>query len=224
MEEHADGGLLVALDQADLHLVDRLLEQGNQDVTLRDDEQRVALHYAAELADADIVRRILDLDPTLLDALDVHGYRMTQANTTFIQIHTADDGSDERKHGDHRGTARTGLPGEPCRLRQALTCTLGCRLLPGILANLNEEQPFQLEALILLLSKGALVSVPDIQVCTARYFCSSPGSPCSALCDGGRRGRRSRRGDSPCSSQAWRFRRLPRYRRANADSLGVQQR
>lgn len=40
---------------------------------MRDGDDRVALHYAAEVGDEETFQRILDLDPSLIDCQDHNG-------------------------------------------------------------------------------------------------------------------------------------------------------
>ncbi|KHN76904.1 Ankyrin repeat, PH and SEC7 domain containing protein secG [Toxocara canis] len=66
--------LIRALDGSDMNETARILEISPEEVSSRDGEDRVALHYAAETADAETFKRILELDPSLIDCQDHNGY------------------------------------------------------------------------------------------------------------------------------------------------------
>lgn len=76
--------LQVAIDSHNVQETARLLETSpvssflseknwQEEVSARDNEDRVALHYAAEVADLPTTKEILDKDPSLLDCSDKNG-------------------------------------------------------------------------------------------------------------------------------------------------------
>uniref|UniRef100_A0A0M3ITB9 ANK_REP_REGION domain-containing protein n=1 Tax=Ascaris lumbricoides TaxID=6252 RepID=A0A0M3ITB9_ASCLU len=66
--------LIRALDGSDMTETARILDISPEEVSSRDSEDRVALHYASETADASTFKRILDLDPSLIDCQDQNGF------------------------------------------------------------------------------------------------------------------------------------------------------
>lgn len=42
--------------------------------TQKDEEERIALHFAAEVADEDTFKRILELSSDMIEAQDIHGF------------------------------------------------------------------------------------------------------------------------------------------------------
>ncbi|VDO47977.1 unnamed protein product [Haemonchus placei] len=68
-----DLSLLRALDSQDRVETERLLEEEPLQVSVRDPEDRVALHYAAETMDLEMFKKILESDLTLLDCEDKNG-------------------------------------------------------------------------------------------------------------------------------------------------------
>lgn len=60
--------LFQALELEDSEAVEKILNERPSDVSLRDAEDRVALHYAAEIPKQDIFQWILNADPSLIDA------------------------------------------------------------------------------------------------------------------------------------------------------------
>ncbi|XGW04309.1 hypothetical protein V3C99_015459 [Haemonchus contortus] len=69
-----DLSLLRALDSQDRVETERLLEEEPLQVSVRDPEDRVALHYAAETMDLEVFKKILESDLTLLDCEDKNGH------------------------------------------------------------------------------------------------------------------------------------------------------
>ncbi|WKY09203.1 hypothetical protein Q1695_001959 [Nippostrongylus brasiliensis] len=66
--------LLQALDKSDRAETERLLEVRPEEVSVRDGDDRVALHYAAETMDLPTFEKILERDLTLLDCEDRNGH------------------------------------------------------------------------------------------------------------------------------------------------------
>ncbi|CAD6186704.1 unnamed protein product [Caenorhabditis auriculariae] len=66
--------LIRALDKLDRDETARILETMPSEVSVRDEEDRVALHYAAEVCDLETFQRIFNENPTLLDVTDKNGH------------------------------------------------------------------------------------------------------------------------------------------------------
>ncbi|KAL6743422.1 hypothetical protein Aduo_016464 [Ancylostoma duodenale] len=66
--------LIRALDNHDRVETERLLLSQPTEVSMRDSEDRVALHYAAETMDLEMFQKILEQDPSLLDCEDKNGH------------------------------------------------------------------------------------------------------------------------------------------------------
>ncbi|CAJ0589459.1 unnamed protein product [Cylicocyclus nassatus] len=66
--------LMRALDNHDRVETERLLLTQPSEVSMRDSEDRVALHYAAETMELDMFKKIFEQDPTLLDCEDKNGH------------------------------------------------------------------------------------------------------------------------------------------------------
>ncbi|CAB3398907.1 unnamed protein product [Caenorhabditis bovis] len=66
--------LIRAIDSSETDEILRILDTMPEEIDVRDDDQRSALHYAAEMCDVETFTRIFDADPTLLDSTDKNGY------------------------------------------------------------------------------------------------------------------------------------------------------
>ncbi|KAM3716378.1 Ankyrin repeat, PH and SEC7 domain containing protein secG [Dirofilaria immitis] len=66
--------LIRALNESDMIATARILDLFPSEVFFRDDEDRVALHHAAETANAEIFKRILEMDHSLVHCQDQNGY------------------------------------------------------------------------------------------------------------------------------------------------------
>ncbi|PAV88302.1 hypothetical protein WR25_13157 [Diploscapter pachys] len=66
--------LIRALDTQDRVETTRILETMPSEVSIRDSEDRVALHYAAETMDLDTFKKIYEQDPILVDSQDKYGH------------------------------------------------------------------------------------------------------------------------------------------------------
>ncbi|VDO51990.1 unnamed protein product [Brugia timori] len=63
-----------ALNESDMIGTARILDSFPSEIFSRDSEDRLALHYAAETADAETFKRILEMDHSLIHCQDQNGY------------------------------------------------------------------------------------------------------------------------------------------------------
>ncbi|KAK6108980.1 Ankyrin repeats (3 copies) family protein [Brugia pahangi] len=63
-----------ALNESDMIGTARILDSFPSEIFSRDNEDRLALHYAAETADAETFKRILEMDHSLIHCQDQNGY------------------------------------------------------------------------------------------------------------------------------------------------------
>ncbi|GMR59301.1 hypothetical protein PMAYCL1PPCAC_29496, partial [Pristionchus mayeri] len=68
-----NSSLLHAIERQDSVETNRILDEFPSEVSHKDEEGRVALHYAADLMRIETVKKILDNDTSLIDAVDVDG-------------------------------------------------------------------------------------------------------------------------------------------------------
>ncbi|EFO15325.1 hypothetical protein LOAG_13185 [Loa loa] len=66
--------LIRALNKSDMIGTARILDLFPSEIFCRDNEDRIALHYAAETADAETFKRILEMDQSLIHCQDQNGY------------------------------------------------------------------------------------------------------------------------------------------------------
>uniref|UniRef100_A0A0N5AA12 ANK_REP_REGION domain-containing protein n=1 Tax=Syphacia muris TaxID=451379 RepID=A0A0N5AA12_9BILA len=99
--------LIQALDNGDMKKVAQLLDSDSIDVSMRDGDDRVALHYAAEVADRETFHRIYNSDPSLIDCEDVNGHTpfliATMSGNVEVMEDLAENGAnvnhcDKNKH------------------------------------------------------------------------------------------------------------------------------
>ncbi|VDN29052.1 unnamed protein product [Gongylonema pulchrum] len=66
--------LIRTLDEQDIIGTSRILDLTPDEVSSRDSEDRVPLHYAAETGNVELFKRLLELNNSLIDCQDQNGY------------------------------------------------------------------------------------------------------------------------------------------------------
>ncbi|CAJ0948280.1 unnamed protein product, partial [Mesorhabditis belari] len=129
--------LIMALDNQDRQATARILSTMPSEVSIRDNEERVALHYAAETMDIETFTSIYEQDPALIDSQDAYGYTplmiAVMSGRTEVVEYLVTKGANLR-HVDKEGHSA---------VHWAVVCG-------------------QLETLTLILEKGADPAVPDL--------------------------------------------------------------
>jgi ankyrin repeat protein len=66
--------LLQALEAEDHLAANKILSENPAEASIRDGDNRAAIHYAAEMNNVYTFRRVLDADPSLVDCQDSSGF------------------------------------------------------------------------------------------------------------------------------------------------------
>uniref|UniRef100_A0A1I7XHH4 ANK_REP_REGION domain-containing protein n=1 Tax=Heterorhabditis bacteriophora TaxID=37862 RepID=A0A1I7XHH4_HETBA len=140
--------LLRALDTQDKQETARILETMPSEVSIRDSEDRIALHYAAETMDLITFQKIYEQDPTLIDCQDKNGYTpllmSVMGGRTDLVEYLLSKGAN-LNHVDKDGHSA---------VHWAVVCG-------------------QLETLSFILSKGADVETPDLLKASPLHYATA---------------------------------------------------
>ncbi|VDD91309.1 unnamed protein product [Enterobius vermicularis] len=151
---------------------------------MRDGDDRVALHYAAEVGDEETFQRILDLDPSLIDCQDHNGYTPfllasmsgnISAMELLAQRGTNINHFDKDKHSAVHWAV---VCGEVCVFSMHINyTTVGAQ--PLHYATVSEDVPLETSAAILhvLLKNGANVNAVDFDGRTPLLWAACNGNP-----------------------------------------------